>query len=95
MDRTEARAVLAQQLASYKRRTYGDLVKLVGTVSVVEVRGPSGAEYQIEIDVMWDSPRDKVDVRVIGAIDDGLLPGALLPLCDSFILAPDGRFVGE
>ena len=95
MDRTEARAVLAQQLASYRGRAYGDLVKLVGTNSAVEVRGPSGAEYQIEIDVMWDSPRDKVDVRVMGAIDDGRLPGALLTLCDSFIVTPDGRFVGE
>jgi len=95
MDKTEARAVLNQQLAPYRERAYGDLVKAVGTISAIEVRGQSGAEYQIEIEVMWDSPRDKMDVRVIGAIDDGHLPGAFLPLCDSFILAPDGKFVGE
>ena len=95
MDKTEARAVLARQLASYRKRAYGDLITRVGTNSTIEVRGPSGAEYQIEIDVMWDSPRDKVDIRVMGAIDDGRLPGALSPLCDSFILAPDGKFVGE
>ena len=91
MDKIEARAVLAQHLARYRARAYSDLVKLLGTNSVAEVRGPSGAEYQIEID--WDS--DKVNLRVMGAIDDGRLPGALLPICDSFILAPDGRFVGE
>jgi len=95
MDKSEARAVLAQQLAVYRGYSYGDLTKLIGTNSAVQVSGPSGAEYQIEIDVMWDSPRDKVDIRVMGAIDDGRLPGALLPLCDSFILAPDGKFVGE
>ena len=95
MDKTEARAILAQQLASCRRRTYGDLVKSVGTISVLEVRAPSGTEYQIEINVMWDSPRDKVNVRVLGTIDEGRLPGALRPLCDSFILAPDGTFVGE
>ncbi len=90
MNKTEARIVLAQQLASYRARPYGDLVKLVGSNLVSEARGPSGSEYQIEIDVMWDSPRDKVDIRVIGAIDDGRLPGALAPLCEAFILTPDG-----
>jgi len=94
MDKSEARAVLAQQLAICRQYSYSDLTKLIGTNSVVQVRGPSGAEYQIEIDVMWDSPRDKVDIRVMGTIDDGRLPGALLPLCESFIMAPDGRFVG-
>lgn len=95
MDKAEARDVLEQQLASYRGRAYGDLVKLVGTNSVLAIRGPSGTEYQIEVDVMWDSLRDRVNVLVIGAVDDGRLPGALAPLCASFILAPDGKFVGE
>jgi len=95
MDKAEARNVLARQLASYRGRPYHDMVRLVGTNSTVEVRGPSGAEYQIEIDVMWDSRREKVNVRVMGAIDDGRLPGALLPLCESFVLTPDERLLGE
>ena len=95
MNRTEAHAVLAQQLAPYRARSYADLVAMVGTNSVVEVCGPSGVEYQIEIEVMWDSPRDKVNVLVIGGIDDGRFLSALSPLCDSFILTPDGKFVGE
>lgn len=95
MDKSEARAVLAQHLATYRRYSYRDLTQLVGVNSAVQVRGPSGVEYQIEIEVMWDSLRHKTDILVMGAIDDGRLPGALSPLCDSFILAPDGRFVGE
>jgi hypothetical protein len=94
MDKTEARAVLAQQLAPYRGRSHADLVKLVGTSSVAEARGPSGAEYQIEIEVRWDDLRAKVNIRVLGAIDDGRLPGAVFPLGDDFILAPDGSFVG-
>jgi hypothetical protein len=31
---------------------------------------------------------------ILGSIDDGGWR-ALRPLCDDFILAPDGRFVGE
>jgi hypothetical protein len=33
-------------------------------------------------------------VHVLGAIDDGGLR-AFVPLCDDFIMAPDGSFVGE
>ncbi len=95
MDKIEARSILAQQLAAYRERTYRELVQLMGVDDVAEVRGPSGTEYQIEIEVMWDSPREKSNVRVVGSIDDGRLPGALCPLCDSFIISPDGKFVGE
>jgi hypothetical protein len=96
MDKTEARTILAEHLSSYRVLAYADLVKLVGTNSVVEVLGPSGTEYQIEIDVGWGSPRDRgVDVLVMGAIDDGRLPGAISPLSDSFIMTPDGKLVGE
>jgi hypothetical protein len=95
MDKNEARALLTQQLMPYRRRSYDDLVNLEGTHSVIALCGPSGADYQIEIEVMWESPREKVNILVMGTIDDGRLPGALLPLCDSFLLAPDGTFVGE
>ena len=95
MDKTEARTILAEQLSSYRVLAYAELVKLVGTNSVIVELGPSGTEYQIEIEVMWDSLRDRVNVLVMGAIDDGRLPGAISPLTDSFIMAPDGKLVGE
>ena len=95
MDKTEARTILAEHLSSYRVLAYADLVKLMGTNSVVEVLGPSSTKYQIEIEVMWDSLRDRVNVLVMGAIDDGRLPGAISPLSDSFIMTPDGKLVGE
>jgi len=55
-------------------------LELMGDVQVVEVRGTSGAEYQLEVHVMWDSPSEKVNVRVMGPIDDRHLPAALVPL---------------
>jgi hypothetical protein len=95
MDRGEARGILATHLGSFRLRSYADLVGLMGEVHVAEVSGPSGAEYQTEIEVIWDSPREKTNIRVFGSIDDGRLPGALVPVSDSFIVAPDGTFVGE
>jgi len=93
MDRGEARTILAAHLELFRRRSYADLVALMGDVHVTEVAGPSGAEYQIELEVVWDSPREKADIRVLGAIDDGRLPGSIVPVSDSFIVAPDGTLL--
>jgi hypothetical protein len=95
MDRGEARTVLAAHLGSFRRRSYADLVALIGDVRVAEISGPSGATYQIEVEVRWDSPSDQTNIRVLGGIDDGRFLSALTPLNDSFIVSPGGRFVGE
>ena len=93
MDRSEAQAILTAHLEQYRRRSYSDLVALMGDVHVTRVVGPSGVEYQIELEVAWDSPREKASVRVLGAIDDGCLPGSMVPVGESFIVAPDGTLL--
>ncbi len=56
-------------------------------------RLPGGAEYQIEVEVFWDGQQGG-DIRVLGSIDDGGW-SAFRPLCEDFIIAPSGKFVGE
>ena len=58
---------------------------------VENVTGESGANYQIEIDVLWDSAANK-DLRIIGSIDDGGWR-AFLPLTESLIMKPDGTLI--
>jgi hypothetical protein len=89
----EARRVLSEQLAPYRAWPYRALCARIGSDVVLEVSGPSGATYQIEIEVRWES-RPNADVRVMGSIDDGGWR-AFVPLIDSFIKAPDESFVGE
>lgn len=88
MDQSEARVLLATHLASLRQRSYAELVALIGGLRVVEVSGPSGVQYQIEVEVRWDSPVDRTNVRVMGGIDDGSVRGALSPVNDSFIRTP-------
>jgi hypothetical protein len=95
MDETEARELLLRELGSYRSRSYGELAKLVGTNTDIEVRGPSGVDYGIEIDVFWDSPGEPGNIRVMGSIDDGRFPAWFRPLCEDFILSPAGTFIGE
>jgi hypothetical protein len=92
MDRDEARAILRTHLQSLRQLPYAELMTFMGDVQVAVVVGPSGVEYQIEVEVMWDSLREQTNILVLGTIDDGHFRGAMRPVNESFIVPPNGRF---
>jgi hypothetical protein len=94
MNNEEAIGLLEQELSTFRNQPYDALVGRMseGTVAYERV-GPSGATYQVEIEVIWDHQRGG-NVLVMGSIDDGGWR-AFVPLSRSFIKAPDGSFVGE
>jgi len=94
MDRNEARAILDAHLGGFRRRSHAELVPLIGDVHVAGASGLSGAEYQIEVEVVWDSPRERTAIRVLGAIDDGRLAGAMSPVTLDFLVNPGARESG-
>ena len=91
MDREEAIGLLNAKLDDYRQIPYAELVSKIDTNVVIEVSGPSGVEYQIEIQVMWDH-KPNGDIRVLGAIDDGGLR-AFMPFCSDLIVRPDEQDV--
>ncbi len=93
MDNLEAAAVLRGHLDGYRRRAYSELVGLRGRPETADLQGASGSRYQIEVEVHWDGQPGGA-VRVLGSIDDGGLR-SFRPISQDFILAPDGKFVGE
>ena len=94
MDKQEALAVLKRQLAEYRRLSYAELAARIGHDEQCEVIGPSGTDYQIEVQFLWDGQPDG-NIRVFGGIDDGRMLAAFRPVCSSIIMTPDGRFLGE
>jgi hypothetical protein len=88
VDRDEAQNVLTVALSEYRRRSYEDLRDAVGTIETHEVRGPSGVEYQIEVDISWDSPGKQGTIRVAALIDDGHILSGLRPVCIDFLVSP-------
>jgi len=66
-------------------------VATIKNTDVKTVTGESGANYQIEIDVLWDSEHGK-DLLIIGSIDDGGWR-AFLPVTESLIMKPDGTLI--
>jgi hypothetical protein len=93
MKRREADAILKQRLDELRRRPYSELEQLIGNDDVIEISADSGVTYYMEVEALWDDRR-RGHLRVLAAIDDGGLR-AFFPLTDDFIIAPDGRFVGE
>jgi len=85
--------LLAAKLAEYRKLSYAKLAAKIGDDDYLEVTGESGAEYQIEVQFMWDH-KPGGDVRVSAGIDDGGLR-AFFPSCQDFVMSPDGGFVGE
>jgi hypothetical protein len=93
MDNQEALAVLRAELQRYRDRSYTELVAILDSPMTIELAGPSGIRYQVEIEVFWDGPKGQ-NIRVMGAIDDGGWR-AFSPLSESFIMSPTGTFIGE
>ena len=93
MNNEEAISVLDREMERYRAKAYAELIQLLDETKYIDTTGPSGTPYQVELSFVWDD-KSKGDLRVIGAVDDGGLR-AFAPLNDSFIMRPDGTFVGE
>jgi hypothetical protein len=85
-----ATAALSEQLATFRAMTYENLRNLIGSLEAYEVDNPSGANYQVEIQVVWDGKPAESNIRVMGTIDDGGLLSAFSPICEDFIMTPNG-----
>lgn len=103
LNKPEQKAVLAENLSRYRGHSYAELRALVESkeVDACEVQGPSGAVYQIEILFLWDH-KPHGNIRVLGSIDEspprplwGFIPIFISSVTDSFIMSPQGDFVGE
>ena len=93
MDNDEARGLLRQRLDLFRTRSHHELQSLIAEPEMIELVGPSGTRFCIEVLAVWDS-KIGGDLRVIGSIDDGGWR-AFKPLTDDFIMRRDGTLVSD
>ncbi len=93
MNTREARRILSDVISDLRKLSYEELLQFRYEPDAREMIGDSGAWYQLEIIVFIDDPKLQT-LRVSVGIDDGGWR-ALVPVTDSFIIAPDGSFVDE
>lgn len=108
MNKDEAKQLLKTRLLPYTKKTYVELCSLVnGAIETGEVRGESGANYQYEIQVVWDDYPEGW-IRVIGSMDENpqkpyfwkwpllrLIPIYKSEVMDSLIISPEGKLKEE
>lgn len=87
MNHKEATTVVREELMKYRRTPYVELRRLVDTrLPTLVIKGASGAEYQVVIQVHWEGKRGG-DIRIVGLVDDGGWR-AFVPLSEDFITGP-------
>lgn len=88
MNTDEALDIVRRELMKYRSRPYAELCRLVETsLPTLVVKGASGAEYQLVVQVHWDGKPGGA-IRVMGLIDDGGWR-AFVPVAEDFITGPD------
>ena len=93
MDRKEALTLLDAKLDEYRTLSYTTAAARIDNLEAVEVTGPSGTVYQIEVQIIWDG-KPNGDVRVLGSIDDGGWR-AFIPLTASLLIPRDAAEARE
>jgi len=93
MDKGEAEQVANEVTSRYGSRPRDELLRYLKEQDVFEMVTSSGTRCQIEVQAFWDDRKGN-DLRVRIAVDD-FGPSAFHPLVVDFIVAPDGRFIGE
>lgn len=91
MDKVEARAILDRRIDELRQQSYEELRDTyLAQADGEDHYGPSGTWYQAEIVAYWDDEEAR-HLHVFVSIDDG----GWRSVGASFIVAPDGSFVGE
>jgi hypothetical protein len=93
MDLIEALGVLSAEAMKYAGRSHTELTSLVEQPHHLQVVGPDGTTFQVEISATWDDKPGQT-LRLFFSVDDGGLR-AFVPLTRDALVRPDEAFDGE
>jgi hypothetical protein len=93
MDKNEAKAILSEYIKRYRSKTYQDLLQLMAKDEIHGIQTGSGKLYYLEFQSFYDDST-KQNIIVIGSIGDKGIRSNF-PICDDFIISPEGTFIAE
>ena len=93
MDKREAKRIAEKDLEYYRAMSYEDIAAKLGEAESFSRFDLSGEAYQIEFEFDYDNGLDG-NIRVSSAVSYKWWTD-FVPVCSDFIIAPDGRFIGE
>jgi len=93
MDKTEAKMIAENDLEVYRTLSYEEIVGKIGNQENFERVSENGEPYQIEFDFFYDDAASG-NIRVAGIVSYSGWTD-FFPVSNDFIIAPDGKFIGE
>jgi hypothetical protein len=98
VDKHEAIDVAEARLTELRSLSYADLLRRYSLdegnhPAWEQIEGPSGTRYNLKLYAFWDGHPPNLRVWVDAA--DGSRMSFVRPVTRTFIVAPDGSFVGE
>lgn len=95
MNKVEAKQILDSIVGQYHKKSYAELVNLInGDIGVCHIKGESGTNYEIEIDIFWEDQKKQKNIRFDAILDTGVI-SSFFPMRESFIKNPQDEFVEE
>jgi len=92
MDKEGALNFAELQLKDMSSKSYSEISELIDT-SVSKMHELDNENYyQTQVQVFWDDPKEKKNIRVSCSID-GCGISAYRPLTTDFIITPEGTFL--
>ena len=92
MDKQRSLNFAEQQLDDYRSKSYTELSTLIDLNESKMHELGNEDYYQTQIQVFWDDPKEKKDIRVSCAIEGSGI-SAYNPISTDFIISPDGSFI--
>ena len=93
MNKEEAVEIAEKELEKFRALSYEEIASKIGKQENFEYSTEKGEPYRVEVDVFYDDSEDQ-NIRVISMISYSFWTD-ISPVSSGFIVAPDGRFVGE
>ena len=93
MKKEQAIDILENKLIEFRKLTYSELIERIGKQETFEGETQTGEPYQIEVDFFFDDEKEKT-LRVTGMISYSFITN-FSPVTSDFIIAPNGKFIGE
>jgi hypothetical protein len=93
VDPIEALGVLSVEATKFAGRSHAELSALVEEPVHLQIIGPNGSEFQIEVSAVWDDKPGQT-LRLLFSVDDGGVR-AFVPLTRGALVPPGAVFDGE
>ena len=93
MDPIEALGVLSVEAMKFAGRSHAELSSLIDEPVHLQVVGPGGSEFQVEVSAAWDDNPGQT-LRLFFSVDDGGVR-AFVPLTRGALVPPGAVFDGE